>query len=506
MLLRQTLRKLRTVTRSVATARVENHETDVEYLSSKSYETVPKIPTMRMLWSLLKHKTEIDKVIKGYHEAAGPIFRFSIPGLPDRLFIDCPELVRVLLSKEGKYPIESSFDPIVHYRNVIRKDLFYDTAGLVGSHGEAWHEVRSKVQQDMMRPKSAMFYIKDVEEISQQFVDLLAANTDTEDEVEDLIKHVYCWSLESIAAIFLDTRLGSLEPALSEHSETRRFIAAVNVFLGPDMNDMILGLPIWKYVSTPGFRRWDRSMVTIFDITKKYVDRAVEKYKQEAGKEDNELSVLQKMIRRCGQESQIPLVMAQDAITAGVDTTGTTATFLLLDLARNPRQQEELYQEIRTVVKDGNITESTLNQMKYLKACLHESQRLNPAVSGINRTVPEDIALGGYQIPEGTIVTCFTRNIMLKPENFPDPLQFTPERWLRGCPQQHKAHPFAAIPFSHGPRMCVGKRFAELEVYILAIKVLQAYRLEYHHEPVGIQTDFVNKPDRKIKMKFIPRT
>lgn len=49
-------------------------------------------------------------------------------------------------------------------------------------------------------------------------------------------------------------------------------------------------------------------------------------------------------------------------------------------------------------------------------------------------------------------------------------------------------------------------RFAELESQILAIKVLQSYRLEYHHEPVGIRTDFLNKPDREIKMKFIPRS
>ena len=278
------------------------------------------------------------------------------------------------------------------------------------------------------------------------------------------------------------------------------------MFLGPDMNDMILGLPIWKYVATPGLRRWDRALVTIFEITKKYVDRAVEKYRQEAEREDDELSVLQRMIRRCGAESQIPLVMAQDAITAGVDTTATTAAFLLLDLANNPRQQELLYQEIRTVVKDGGITESKLNQMKYLKACLQESQRLKPAVSGFSRTVPTDITLGGFQVPKGTVVSCFTMNIMRDPDNFPDPLQFTPERWLRGCPHHQNAHPFAAIPFSHGPRKCIGKRFAELETYILAIKMVQAYRLEYHQEPVEILTEFVNKPDRRIKLKFIPRS
>ena len=100
--------------------------------------------------------------------------------------------------------MESSFDPIVYYRNVMRRDLYPDTAGLVGSHGESWYEVRSKVQQDMMRPKSAMFYIRDIEEISQQLVELLTVHIDSNGEVEDVIKHVHVWSLESIAAIFLD--------------------------------------------------------------------------------------------------------------------------------------------------------------------------------------------------------------------------------------------------------------------------------------------------------------
>ena len=56
-----------------------------------------------------------------------------------------------------------------------------------------------------------------------------------------------------------------------------------------------------------------------------------------------------------------------------------------------------------------------------------------------------------------------------------------------------------------GPRACIGRRFAELECYMLAIKVLQRYRLEYHHGDVGLNTEFVNKPDKNIRLKFIPR-
>ena len=181
MLLRQTFGKLRTISRSVATAEVRSHEVDEEYLSSKPYETIPKIPTLKILWSVMspEQKTILDQVIQGHHDTEGPIFKICIPGQTDRVFVNQPELLRTLMSKDGKMPVESGFDPLVYYRNVIRKDLFTDTAGLVGSHGEPWYQFRSKVQQDMMRPKSAMFYINDIEEISQQFVDLISVQADT---------------------------------------------------------------------------------------------------------------------------------------------------------------------------------------------------------------------------------------------------------------------------------------------------------------------------------------
>ena len=94
--------------------------------------------------------------------------------------------------------------------------------------------------------------------------------------------------------------------------------------------------------------------------------------------------------------------MSQDAITAGVDTTGVTASFFLLDLAKNPEKQDLLYQEVRSVMGTNEpISETKLNQMRYLKACLHESQRVSPAVFGFSRKTQVDMVLEGYQIPKG---------------------------------------------------------------------------------------------------------
>ena len=500
----------------------------------------------KFTWDIIKDpglKLKIDQICKGWFNQYGPIFVLNVPGLKSRVNIMDPESVQMLLAKDGKYPIEMVFDFWVYYRNTIRKDLFPETGGLLGNHGEEWWRVRSLVQQDMLRPKSAMFYIDDLEQIGLQFCEKMEQKSDSNMEVDDVTGLIYRWALEAVSSIFLDARLNCLAENLSPDSDTARLIESVNIVLGEDASDLVGGPPIWKYISTPGYRRFDKASTEIFNICKKLADVAVEKLENSSEEEKEGLSVLERMIKRAGPDSQIPAVMAMDAITAGIDTTGNKAAFLLYDLATHPEVQEQLHKEIQEVIgKNEKVTESALKRMRFLKACVHESQRMKPAIPGLNRETTQDMVLGGYQIPAGTVVTYWNMLAMNNEKNFPEPERFKPERWLRGCPGQHTAHPFAAIPFSFGPRMCIGRRFAELEVYmlaikvmvkimmtevymltikvmlkimmmevykqqmyILAIKVVQKFRLEYHHEPVGMAIPFVCRPDRNIKMKFIPR-
>ena len=92
------------------------------------------------------------------------------------------------------------------------------------------------------------------------------------------------------------------------------------------------------------------------------------------------------------------------------------------------------------------------------------------------------------------------------PRNYPDPERFLPERWLRGDPDQTNAHTFALIPFGYGPRSCVGKRFAEMSVQALAVKMLQRFRMEYHHEKVSVDTSLVHDYNCDIRLRLIERS
>ena len=111
-----------------------------------------------------------------------------------------------------------------------------------------------QVQQDMLRPKSAMAYIEDIEQISSELLDLIEDSLDDNREVDDLLEHVNKFALESIVLIFLDKRLGCLQKNLPENSDAVKFINAVKVMTGKDGNDLFHGLPLWKIYPTGPFK------------------------------------------------------------------------------------------------------------------------------------------------------------------------------------------------------------------------------------------------------------
>ena len=357
----------------------------------------------------------------------------------------------------------------------------------------------------MMRAKSAMFYIKDVEEITKELLDLCEDKKDANNSL-DVHPLLQLWSLESIAYIFLDKRLYCFSIDDTKDNQDGKNMVEANRIMNVTNLQLFFMPKIWQYFPNlmPPYRKFEKATETMVKITKENVDTALEKLDLD---DESDQSILAKIARRNGKDSALCSTMAQDALLAGIDTTGSTSTFLLYHLATNPKKQDILYNEICDIIGSGDecITEAKLNKMRYLKACLHESQRILPATVGTSRIAQKDYVISGYQIPKGTMVINYNQVASNYSENFVNPEVFLPERWLRSSPDAKSAHPFAAIPFGHGPRSCIGRRFALLELHCLAIKVLQKYRLEYQGEPVDTKTEFLSVPDRDVILKFVNR-
>lgn len=107
-----------------------------------------------------------------------------------------------------------------------------------------------------------------------------------------------------------------------------------------------------------------------------------------------------------------------------------------------------------------------------------ESLRLYPSVPFIGRENEQDFTVDGYLIPAGCTCLIYIDLLNKDPRIFPQPQKFIPERFEPNSPfQQANSSPYAYMPFSAGPRNCIGQRFAMLEMKTILASILRKYRL-----------------------------
>ncbi|XP_045197237.2 leukotriene-B4 omega-hydroxylase 3-like isoform X2 [Mercenaria mercenaria] len=172
----------------------------------------------------------------------------------------------------------------------------------------------------------------------------------------------------------------------------------------------------------------------------------------------------------------------------GHDTTASAISWILYSLAENPECQRKCQAEIDEVL-DGRETDdlewSDLNQLEYLTMCIKEGMRLHAPVTGVSREIEQDFDLGGRVAPKGTLffINIWVLNHM---ENVwgPDHMEFKPERFSKENINQ--IDHFQYVPFSAGPRNCIGQNFAMNEEKVVLSKLLRnlTFRLDPDHEVV----------------------
>ncbi|KAK5641166.1 hypothetical protein RI129_009713 [Pyrocoelia pectoralis] len=162
---------------------------------------------------------------------------------------------------------------------------------------------------------------------------------------------------------------------------------------------------------------------------------------------------------------------------AGFETSSTTMTFCLYELATNLDVQQKVRDEINHVLKKygGKITYEAIMDMKYMTQVIDETLRKYPPVSFLTRQCVKDYVVPEYdvKIEKETMVQISVLGLHRDPEYFKDPEKFDPERF--SDENKHNILPFTYIPFGEGPRLCIGMRFGMMQTKVGLTCLLRNY-------------------------------
>ncbi|XP_013390825.1 cytochrome P450 2H1 [Lingula anatina] len=198
------------------------------------------------------------------------------------------------------------------------------------------------------------------------------------------------------------------------------------------------------------------------------------------------------------QEEQDPEIYTEwnvfriivDLYLAGTDTTATTLRWSLVHMVNHPDVQKRVQQEIDQVIGQGRVAKmEDKARMPFTEATILEVFRLSTVVPmGAPHATSETTNLAGYTIPKGTIIMGDLYPVLHDKNNFEDPYKLKPERWLDDDGKVIKSDKM--IPFSMGPRICLGKGHAEMESFIFFTTLLQNFTFkvpEGEKPPDGVE-------------------
>jgi len=191
-------------------------------------------------------------------------------------------------------------------------------------------------------------------------------------------------------------------------------------------------------------------------------------------------------------------IAAQSVIffQAGFETSSTTLTFCMYELSINVDTQKKARESAKEVLKKhgNNFTYEAVNDMDYIEQCVNETLRKHSPALGTGRIAKEDFRVPNTDIviEKGMGVLIPAAGIHMDPEIFPDPQKFDPDRF---SPEEtEKRHPYSFLPFGEGPRICIGMRFAVVEMKIALAKILMNYEFTLDRSKTSVPIQY--EPDR----------
>ncbi|XP_012220652.1 cytochrome P450 302a1, mitochondrial [Linepithema humile] len=470
----------------------------------KSFKNIPGPRSLPIIGTLHKYlpfigeysftKLHINGLLK--LKRYGPLVREEIVPGESVVWVFRPEdIAEIFKAEAGLHPERRSHLALFKYRK-DRSDV-YNTGGLLPTNGIDWWRLRREFQKVLSKPRNVVDYLEDTDLVVQEFMQL--CSREKTDDFLPLFSRLF---LELTCLVAFDVRMRCLsEEEKHPNSRSSRLIKAAFITNSATLK-LDNGPRLWRFFETPLYRKLRKSQNYMEEVALEMITQ----------RNRNALicrkeSLLEEYFKNESLDVKDIVGMACDMLLAGIDTTTYTTSFALYHLGRNTNVQEKLRAEAMALLKDHTspITAEILRNATYTKAVIKETFRMNPISVGIGRILQNDVILSGYLVPRKTVVVTQNQVICRLPEYFEEPNLFIPERWLRDKSdrlQEKSINPYIVLPFGHGPRSCIARRFAEQSLQVVLLRICRSLQFTWCGETLDSISLLINKPDAPIKLKF----
>ncbi|GAB1868967.1 Probable cytochrome P450 6a14 [Camponotus japonicus] len=430
------------------------------------------------LGALITKKVSIGEFFHDFYVKYKEHRAFGIYGFfKPTLIITDPDLIRIVLTKEFKK---------FHDRGMFCNEKIDPVTGnLFSLPGKKWRNLRVKLTPTFTSGKiKQMFAI--LKMCGDEFAKNLESVTQTGDSIE--IKDWFGrYTTDIIMSVAFGVKSNCIEEGDNEFRywgkkifETHPFWSALSVFMPEIMN--FFSIPFNKRSVNDFFIKTFRENVEYrqsHNIIKHDFMNLLIQLMEKGYVESDDM----KDINNSSSMNRLTLLeaIAQAYIffAAGFETSSTTATFCLYELAQHQDLQDKLRNEIDEILKNhGELTYNAVNEMTYLHKVINETMRKYPPLPILNRICTEEINLPttNIHIPKDMFITIPVLGLHRDPLIYPDPDKFDPERFNED--KVAARHPYTYLPFGEGPRICIGSRFGYLQTKVGLINLLSKFKFE----------------------------
>jgi cytochrome P450 len=382
-------------------------------------------------------------------EAYGPVFTLRMPGL-QIVFLVSPEANQRIL--------------VTHVRDFAWQDGFF--ADLIPFIGRGLLTTDDEDHDRARRLLMPGFTMARVRSYADQIVRIVG------DAADRLVVggsfELHAWSRALALRVATDVILGMRSTAVLARRLAEHFEAGLSFYGGMFWTTLVLRGP-----GTP-FRRMLRHVAEIDAVLEPEIDR-----RRRTGVRDE--SVLDTLVHAEDNGDRLSMQEIRDhALTllfAGHDTTAASVSWLFSLVGRSPDVYRRLQDEIDARLgARAPSAEDLVGGLPYLDQVIKETLRLYPPAWFGPRLSRKTFELHGQVIPAQTHIAYCSWLTHRLPELWSHPDGFDPDRFSEA--RQKAIVPGAYVPFGRGPRLCLGKRFGELEVKAIAVALLRRYDVQ----------------------------